>query len=157
MALQFGSRPRPTWNVGVISFRGPTGSDALALKLGARPSSQKTFYGFEESPEQPYVYEAVLGGCRIVLVARCLWGGPQTAILVEELACLGAAAAACGVKAVWVGHISDSLATPEWESWQRPIAMTDLTVAVTMGLLEELSMTGGRSRTDPAAEERTSP
>src|SRR5262249_62179638 len=32
---------------------------------------------------------AGLGGRRIVLVTHCLWGGPQTAILVEELAAFG--------------------------------------------------------------------
>jgi hypothetical protein len=35
------------------------------------------------------VWEATAGGRRIVLVQGCLWGGPQAAILVEELACLG--------------------------------------------------------------------
>jgi uridine phosphorylase len=219
------------------------GGDALVRKLNARPVGRKVLYGLEESLERPFVYEATLGGPRLVLVGRCLWGAPQTAILVEELACLGvriilgfgvagslvdaldkgaqivassgvvtdgtsraytsaaevapdfglvsalatvatdlgialrpvkvatvdalyretpadvrrwlalgaeainmetaplyAASGACGVRSLWLGHVSDrlSLATHAWESWQRPLAMTDVTVALTVGLLESL-------------------
>jgi len=199
-------------------------------------------YGLEVSLDRPAVYEAQLGDRIIVLVTHCLWGGPQTAILVEELAALGvrqivgfgvagalvdtlpkgtqivaesglatdgtsrrytsaasaaadaglattlvatatrlgialvstkiatvdalyretpadvqrwvglgaqainmettplyAAASVCDVRAVWLGHISDtlSLTTQTWDSWQRPAAMTDVTVALTLGFLEQ--------------------
>jgi uridine phosphorylase len=242
MALRFRDRGRPRWDVGVLCFRGRVGSGALVDKLGARPVGQKVLYALEESSEHPHVHEAAVGGSAIVVVAGCLWGGPQTAILVEELACLGvrsvigygvagslvadlpkgtqvvaasgvvtdgtsrayttravvhpdealvaavgavadrlhtdvspvavatvdalyreteddvrrwrergarainmetaplyAASRACGVPSVWLGHISDSLATSCWESWERPATMTDVTVAVTVALVEELA------------------
>ena len=247
MRLRFGNQDWPRWDVGILCFRGRSGSEALAGALGARPAGRKTLYGLEETPELPQVYEAERGGHRIVLVSRCLWGGPQTAILVEELACLGvgvvvgfgvagslapdlpkgtqvvasagivsdgtsraytaldelsadpglaavvdaaarglglpvapvkvatvdalyretpadvrswlgrgarainmetaplyAAAAACQVRSVWLGHISDSLSleSQEWDPWLRPAALTDVTVALTVGLLERLPFPG---------------
>ena len=58
-----------------------------------------------------------------------------------ETAPLYAAAAACHVRRVWVGHVSDtlSLVSRRWDSWIRPDGMTDLTVALTVGLLETLA------------------
>jgi uridine phosphorylase len=243
LRLRFGDPPWPSWDVAVLCFRGAGGSGALVHKLGARPVGRKILYALEESADRPFVYETTLGAQRIVLVQRCLWGGPQTAILVEELACLGvrvivgfgvagslvealpkgaqiaavgavvtdgtsrayttapsvapdpgllsaiealasrqdipleavtvatvdalyrespadvrgwlaagaqainmetaplyAAAAACGVRAVWLGHVSDAvwLSADQWDSWQRPAALTELTVALTVGLLESL-------------------
>lgn len=38
---------------------------------------------------RPYVYEASIGGNPVGIVSGCWWGGPRTAILVEELACIG--------------------------------------------------------------------
>jgi len=35
------------------------------------------------------VFTARIGGDEILVLTRCVWGGPQTTILVEELACLG--------------------------------------------------------------------
>lgn len=242
MRLRLGEEPRPAWDVAVLSFRGETGTQALVSKLNARPLTRKVLYGLEVSLDRPVVYEARLATRSIVLVTHCLWGGPQTAILVEELAALGvrqivgfgvagalvdalpkgtqivaesglatdgtsraytsaaeavadvglaatlvatatrlgiavvsvkiaavdalyretpsdvqrwvglgaqainmettplyAAACMCGVRAVWLGHISDtlSLTTQTWDSWQRPAAMTDVTVALTIGFLEQ--------------------
>jgi len=58
-----------------------------------------------------------------------------------ETAPLYAAAAACEMRSVWLGHISDSLSldSEAWESWQRPATMTDVTVALTAGLLDRLT------------------
>jgi uridine phosphorylase len=89
LRLRFGDRPRPRWDVGILCFRGQVGSDAMVARLGARPTREKTFYGLSEWDEQRDVHEAELDGRRLVVVSRCLWGGPQAAILVEELACLG--------------------------------------------------------------------
>ncbi len=57
-----------------------------------------------------------------------------------ETAPLYAAAAVCEVRSLWLGHISDTLSldNQEWESWQRPAAMTDVTVSLMTGLLERL-------------------
>jgi purine-nucleoside phosphorylase len=240
--IRFGDRERPQWDIAVLCFRGRRGSAPLVEKLGARPVGSKTLYGLEDSADRPYVYEARLGAARIAIVAECLWGGPQTAILVEELACFGvrvvvgfgvagsivpelakgtqivaiagtvtdgtsraytdlaevpadrelssllagvaeslnfavvpvtiatvdalyretaddvrrwcgggavainmetaplyAASAACGIKSVWLGHVSDSLASPQWDSWVRPLAFTDVSVALAVGLLESLA------------------
>jgi len=90
MRLRFGEARRPRWDIGILCFRGQLGSEALARALGARPVLEKTLYGYSESAVHGDVHEAVLGEARVVLVPRCLWGGPQTAILVEELVCLGA-------------------------------------------------------------------
>ena len=243
LRMRFGEPPWPHWDIAVLCFRGDAGGGALADKLNARPVGAKTFYALEETAERPFVYETTLGQQRILLVQRCLWGSPQAAILVEELACLGvrvivgfgvagslvetlpkgaqivgargvvldgtarayttadtadgdpgllalvqrlaerqgiplapariagvdalyretpddvrrwlglgveainmetptlyAAAGVCGVRSVWLGHVSDTLwlATERWDSWQRPAAFTDVTVALTVGLLETL-------------------
>jgi len=242
LRLRFGDGARPAWDVAILSFRGEAGTQALVSRLNARPLTRKVLYGLEVSLDRPAVYEAQLGDRSIVLVTHCLWGGPQTAILVEELAALGvrqivgfgvagalvdtlpkgtqivaesglatdgtsrrytsaasaaadaglattlvatatrlgialvsakiatvdalyretpadvqrwvglgaqainmettplyAAASVCDVRAVWLGHISDtlSLTTQTWDSWQRPAAMTDVTVALTLGFLEQ--------------------
>lgn len=243
LRMRFGEPPWPSWDIAVLCFRGDGGGGALIDKLGARPVGSKTLYALEETTERPFVYEATRGGRRILIVQRCLWGGPQAAILVEELACLGvqviigfgvagslveslpkgmqivggravvidgttraytasdgvdpdagllaavraiaerqgvllapvriagvdalyretpddvrrwlglgieainmetptlyAAAATCGLRSVWLGHVSDTLwlTTRAWDSWQRPSALTDVTVALTVGLLETL-------------------
>jgi uridine phosphorylase len=245
LSLRYGDRERPQWDVAVLCFRGVAGSGPLIAKLNARPLGIRALYALEESGDRPFVYEARLGATRIAIVTQCLWGGPQTAILVEELACLGvraivgfgvagslvvdlpkgtqivaaaaivtdgtsraytdlpsvdpdaglaracvavaersatpllpvpiatvdalyretpadvarwlaagalainmestplyAASAVCGVRAVWLGHVSDSLASQQWESWVRPAAMTEVTTALTVGLLETLAAGG---------------
>jgi len=50
----------------------------------------------------------------------------------------------CEVRSLWLGHISDTLSldSQEWESWQRPAAMTDVTVSLMAGLLERLGGAG---------------
>jgi len=243
LRMRFGEPPWPHWDLAILCFRGDGGGGALVDKLGARPVGGKTLYGLEETAERPFAYEVALGGRRVLIVQRCLWGGPQAAILVEELACLGArvvigfgvagslveslpkgtqivgargvaidgttraytaaeivepdagllasvravaaaqgvalvparlagvdalyretpddvrrwraldveainmetptlyaAAAACGVRTIWLGHVSDTLwlSTEAWDSWQRPAELTDVTVALTVGLLESL-------------------
>jgi len=90
LKLRFGEQARPRWDIGILCFRGQAGSQALVRKLGARRVEAKTLYGFSESPGHAGVHEVTVGGRRIVVVSGCLWGGPQAAILVEELACLGA-------------------------------------------------------------------
>lgn len=250
LRMRFGDSPWPSWDVAVLCFRGDAGGGALIDKLGARPVTGKTLYGLEETAERPFCYQLTLGGQHILIVQRCLWGGPQAAILVEELACLGvrvvigfgvagslaetlpkgmqivgaegvavdgtarayttservvpdtdllaavhavaqrqgvalasarvagvdalyretpddvrrwrglgvdainmetptlyAAAVTCGVRSVWLGHVSDTLwlSAETWDSWQRPAALTDVTVALTVGLLETLCAPPGPS------------
>jgi uridine phosphorylase len=251
LRMRFGEPPWPSWDIAVLCFRGEGGGGALIDKLGARPVGGKTLYALEETAEKPFAFQTALGGHKILIVQRCLWGGPQAAIFVEELACLGvriivgfgvagslvdslpkgtqivggrahvidgttraytstdtvdpdagllsavraiaerqgvpltvarlggvdalyretpddvrrwrglgieainmetptlyAAAAACGVRGIWLGHVSDtlSLTTETWESWQRPATLTDVTVALTVGLLESLCASPDPSR-----------
>lgn len=92
LQLRFGSAPRPEWDVAIICFRGAGGSEAVVKSLGARPVAGKALYGIEPSRDRPLVHEASLGRHRLVVVSECIWGAPQAAILVEELAALGARA-----------------------------------------------------------------
>jgi uridine phosphorylase len=83
-----GQKP-PDWKLAVISCRDRKGSDGLVRAFDAYPLGHTVFYGQEAFAESRFVFEANLGEDKIGLLTRCIWGGPQTAILVEELACLG--------------------------------------------------------------------
>jgi uridine phosphorylase len=89
MEGRFEEHPGPRWDVAVLCFRASYGSTALLEKLGATPLKYKVLWGGDALRDCPYVYEARLGGRRVGVVAQCQWGGPQAAILVEELAHLG--------------------------------------------------------------------
>ena len=235
-------RPKPRWDVAVVCFRGPLGSQAIVQRLNAIPVGYKTLWGMDESTDLPYVHETAVGGARICVVSRCAWGGPQAAILVEELAYLGvtriigfgaagslvpdlrkgtqvvastaivtdgtsrahteasdlpadgelyaaleavvdelgadvipvriatvdavyretegavqqwlsqgaqtinmetsplyAASVACGVKSLWLGHISDSLLNQEWDTWMRAESITDISTRIAAALVERVS------------------
>ncbi|MBN1671509.1 MAG: hypothetical protein JXR37_10775 [Kiritimatiellae bacterium] len=82
-------RPAPRWAAAVLCFRDTRGSQALLDVFGAEPLGYKAIWGMDECGERPFVYRARAGACDVGVVAGCLWGGPQAAILVEELAALG--------------------------------------------------------------------
>jgi len=82
-------RKPPDWKLAVISFRDRKGSDGLVRAFDAHPLGHTVFYGQEAFAESPSVFEANLGEEKVGLLTRCIWGGPQAAILVEELAYLG--------------------------------------------------------------------
>lgn len=84
-----GDNPLPAWDAAVISFRSRSASRDLIRLLDARPIGMKLFYGIEDSADEPNIYTASIGGSSIGIVTHCIWGGPQAAILVEEIACLG--------------------------------------------------------------------
>lgn len=79
----------PRWDVGVLCFRDARGSRALVEALGAAPVGRKVFWGLEETAELPAVYAAQAWGKAVVIATGCIWGGPQAAILVEELSAMG--------------------------------------------------------------------
>jgi uridine phosphorylase len=243
MQSRFAEHAKPRWDIAVLCFRDSRGSEALVQALGATPLGYKVLWGMDEAVgERPFVHEATVGERRIGVVQRCLWGGPQAAILVEELAYLGvtyvigfgaagsivpgltkgtqivasagivtdgtsrayttrdesaaepalcatvqaigeksdiaitpvkiatvdavyretdaavqswldkgaqainmettpfyAASAACGIKSVWLGHISDCLVDNTWDTWERPDSMTDRSIAITVGLVHHLT------------------
>ncbi|TNJ60629.1 hypothetical protein FE784_35730 [Paenibacillus hemerocallicola] len=89
MRNRFRHRPAPAWRLAILCFRDYTGSQILVEAFGATPVGYKVLYGMEEFDGAPIVYEAELAGGKVGIVTRCNWGGPQAAILVEELAELG--------------------------------------------------------------------
>jgi uridine phosphorylase len=89
MQSRFGDNPRPEWDAAVLCFRSHEGSRLIAEMMGAKPLGYKVLWGMDEIPAYPLAHEFVVGKARVGLIARCLWGGPQTAIMVEELAHLG--------------------------------------------------------------------
>ncbi|MFX1255473.1 MAG: hypothetical protein ACFFCZ_27975 [Promethearchaeota archaeon] len=86
---QLGRRPPQRWKVAVLSFCGRKASDGLVRALKAKPLEYYIFYGQHVFAESPFAYEATINGKNIIIITRCIWGGPQAAILVEELAYLG--------------------------------------------------------------------
>lgn len=83
-------RPAPKWAAGVLVFRGhPHSRQVLEAFDNVRPVRYPLLYNLTSSDFEPFVFEADVVGRTIVIVTRCVWGGPQAAILVEELAYLG--------------------------------------------------------------------
>lgn len=86
---RLGNQPHPQWSAAILCFLGYKSSQTLVSTFNAQPLGYKVFYGLDEFSECPFVYEAIIGSKRVGIVTRCVWGGPQAAILVEELADLG--------------------------------------------------------------------
>jgi len=91
MQGRFDVNPRPHWETAVLCFRDPEGSCQIVEGLGAIPLGYQVITGMEEYPGNPlpYAHELAIGEARVGVIARCEWGGPQTAIVVEELAYIG--------------------------------------------------------------------
>lgn len=79
----------PAWHAAVVCFRDRRGSAAMVEALGAQPVDRKVLWGMDASAAQPPVYSATVAGRPVAVVTRCVWGGPQASIVVEELAALG--------------------------------------------------------------------
>lgn len=79
----------PRWDAAIICFRNLKGSQALIEALYAKPFNTKVFWGMEATSAWPYIYTADVNGEQIAIITRCIWGGPQVAILVEELSEIG--------------------------------------------------------------------
>jgi uridine phosphorylase len=80
---------RPKWRIAILCFRDHKGSQALVAAVKGKAIRRKVLWAMEPSSDLPQVYEATIHGYSIGIVARCAWGGPQAAILVEELAEMG--------------------------------------------------------------------
>ena len=81
----------PVWPAALMVFRDKPGSaKVLDALVNVRPVSHGMLYN-SCGPDltDGCVFTADLDGREILVLTRCVWGGPQTAILVEELACLG--------------------------------------------------------------------
>lgn len=88
---RFDANPMPQWETAVLCFRDLEGSRQLVEGLGAVPLGYKVITGMEEFSGNPlpYAQEVAIGGAKVGVIARCEWGGPQTAFVVEELAHIG--------------------------------------------------------------------
>ena len=83
-------RTAPSWAAGVLVFRDhPHSQEALKPFDRVRPVRYRMLYNLTDEAFEPLVFETEVAGQTIAIVTRCVWGGPQTAIVVEELACLG--------------------------------------------------------------------
>jgi uridine phosphorylase len=69
-------------DVAVLCFRGSEGSDLLSEHFEARQQEGLHLYGSQS-------YTVQRGTNQVVIVPNVIWGGPVTAILLEELAALG--------------------------------------------------------------------
>lgn len=87
---RLGDRPAPAWKAALLIFRDfQTSKVALDILAPVSPVRYRMLYNMTSEDFDPFVYDASVDGIPIGIVTRCVWGGPQTAILVEELATLG--------------------------------------------------------------------
>ncbi len=83
-------RPAPKWVAAFLVHRDyPSSQQVLRAFENVRPVRYRMLYNMTHPEFEPCVFEADIGGQTIVIVTRVVWGGPQTAILVEELASIG--------------------------------------------------------------------
>jgi uridine phosphorylase len=86
--FQKNDRP-PPWETVVLCFRDMPSSLALVDAFGGKPETGNALWGIDAGFGRSQVYTATVCGKPVGIVAFCIWGGPQAAILAEELACLG--------------------------------------------------------------------
>ena len=89
MKERFVDSPPPTWNTAILCFRDFTRSSRIVRQSGAEPLGRHVLWGLDRTLNEEFVYEIPFADKPVGLVTRCIWGGPQAAILVEELAYLG--------------------------------------------------------------------
>ena len=75
--------------VGVLTFRTYKSSKGLLELLSANPVRHKLLFCLSPEQKPSPIYKARVGGTDIIIVINVVWGGPQTAIILEELATLG--------------------------------------------------------------------
>jgi uridine phosphorylase len=66
----------------ILCFRGPGASQVMLEAFPVSPIEARILYGSS-------AHAGLLGDARIIILPQVVWGGPVTAILLEELACLG--------------------------------------------------------------------
>ena len=83
-------REAPNWAAAFLVYRDyPSSQQVLRAFENVRPVRYRMLYNMTHNEFEPLVFEADIAGQTIVIVTRAVWGGPQTAILVEELASIG--------------------------------------------------------------------
>jgi len=86
---RFADKIKPELQLAVVCFRDVRSSAILINKLHATPMQQPILSGMDNPGDRSYVYESKINNIPIAVISGCFWGGPQTAMVVEELACLG--------------------------------------------------------------------
>ena len=89
MKGRFVDGPPPTWKTAILCFRDLIRSLRIVRQSDAKPLGRHVLWGLDRMPNEEFVYEIHFADKPVGLVTRCIWGGPQAAILVEELAHLG--------------------------------------------------------------------
>lgn len=87
MQARFTVNPRPQWSLAIMCFRESSNCGILIDTFKAVPlPSYKIFYGIDAEGTSRQVFQADIGGHQVGIITGLSWGGPQAAILVEELA-----------------------------------------------------------------------
>jgi uridine phosphorylase len=86
---RLGGRPAPRWRTALIAFRDHQGTMMLSRAFRGRPWRHRMLGGGSQIKSRFDVFEGRLGRERVGIVGYCGWGGPQAAIVVEELAAIG--------------------------------------------------------------------
>jgi len=89
MKGRFAAESVPAWKTTILCFRDLKRSLRIVRQSGAKPLGRYLLWGLDRTPNEEFVYEIHFADEPVGLVTRCIWGGPQAAILVEELAYLG--------------------------------------------------------------------
>jgi len=79
----------PAWDIALLCFRNFKNIDRFINKFKAKPIKRKILWGFYPSKSSFNIFKTKIDNKSIIIVIPCNWGGPQSAILVEELAHLG--------------------------------------------------------------------
>ena len=91
IASRLEGRSAPSWPVALLVFRDHPASQKVLKAFGdVRAVGYRLLYNMTSPDFEPFVFEADTPEGTVVVVTRCVWGGPQVSILVEELAALGA-------------------------------------------------------------------
>ena len=86
---RFADNPPPAWKTAILCFRDFTRSSRIVRQSDAKSLGRHVLWGLDRTLNEEFVYEILFADKPVGLVTRCIWGGPQAAILVEELAYLG--------------------------------------------------------------------
>ncbi|MEK7474675.1 MAG: hypothetical protein AAB152_03475 [Candidatus Coatesbacteria bacterium] len=86
---RLGGRPAPRWRTALIAFRDHHGTTMLARAFRGKPWRNRMLGGGCQVKSRFDAFEGRLGRERVGIVGYCGWGGPQAAIMVEELAAIG--------------------------------------------------------------------
>ncbi len=82
-------KPKPDWRVAIICFLDPDGSSTLISKLHATPLPQRLLSVDSHVNDRQITHETRINGIGVCVVPGCYWGGPQAAIITEELGYIG--------------------------------------------------------------------